>query len=363
MKATARAIIAGATALTAIIPAASAQQAAPALADARPVGEMIAAAPRAMLRNGALSAEIALPDAAHGFYRGTRFDWSGMIIAVTLGKARFHGPWFDAVAPGVRDYVHDGARIVAGPQTGATGPAEEFQGTNTGPGPTPGYAEAAPGDTFVKIGVGRLQRTDARPYDRFSSYPIVDSGQWQVRRGADRITFVQTLPLAADGYGYRYEKSLRLLPDGSIVIAHRLANTGQKPISTQVYSHNFIRFGDHRVDPAITVTSPLLRGLATKDPALARVEGERLIFARPIAGEESVALSAPTSDHRAAHAAPVFTVARAGDGAIAAFTASPIARVVFWNIDRVNAVEPFVPIEVAPGGAQEWSWRYRYSAR
>jgi len=339
MKATARAIIAGATALTAIIPAASAQQAAPALADARPVGEMIAAAPRAMLRNGALSAEIALPDAAHGFYRGTRFDWSGMIIAVTLGKARFHGPWFDAVAPGVRDYVHDGARIVAGPQTGATGPAEEFQGTNTGPGPTPGYTEAAPG------------------------YPIVDSGQWQVRRGADRITFVQTLPLAADGYGYRYEKSLRLLPDGSIVIAHRLANTGQKPISTQVYSHNFIRFGDHRVDPAITVTSPLLRGLATKDPALARVEGERLIFARPIAGEESVALSAPTSDHRAAHAAPVFTVARAGDGAIAAFTASPIARVVFWNIDRVNAVEPFVPIEVAPGGAQEWSWRYRYSAR
>ncbi|MBC2665282.1 hypothetical protein H7F51_07105 [Novosphingobium flavum] len=341
-----------------IAPAAAADDPA-AAAGAEPVAALIARAPRATIERGGVRIELALPDPGLGFYRGTRFDWSGMILSLRLGQRAFHGPWFDAVAPGVRDYVDDGQRIVTGPQTNGTGPAEEFVGA--APVFTPGYGEAEPGGTFIKIGVGRLLRADDRPYNRFNSYAVVDNGAWQVTRGAGKITFVHYLPLAADGYAYRYEKTVAILPGGEVLVDHRLSNTGRKPIVSQVYSHNFMRFGDYRVDPATTVTSPLLRGQTPKDPALAKVEGESLTFHRALGRGESV--SFPTPGSAPINTAPVFTVRQSGGGSISGYSDSPIARALFWSIRTVTAVEPYVAIDVAPGAEQHWAWRYRYSAR
>lgn len=326
---------------------------------ARPVAALLADAPHAVLKKGRLRAELLLPDPQHGFYRGTRFDWSGMILDVRLGAARFYGPWFDAVAPGVRDYVDQGSRLVTGPNTNATGPAEEFQGDNANP--TPGYNEAAPGGTFIKIGVGRLRRLDDRAYNRFNNYAIVDGGQWQIDRRADSIRFIHTLVPAADGYGYRYEKTVTLERDGALIIRHMLRNTGSKPIETQVYSHNFMRLGDHAVDQDILVRSPLLRGQTPKDPTLAGVEGDQLHFAHALQKGESVAFPAPTS--LAVSDRPVFELRHADGMAIAAYSDMPIARALFWNIRKANAVEPYVALKIAPGSQQDWSWRYSFTAR
>jgi hypothetical protein len=38
--------------------------------------------PQAEITNGELRAKVYLPDACRGFYRGTRFDWSGIVSSL-----------------------------------------------------------------------------------------------------------------------------------------------------------------------------------------------------------------------------------------------------------------------------------------
>jgi hypothetical protein len=106
--------------------------------------------PKAELSNGTLRVKPYPPDAANGFYRATRFDWSGMIESVEYGGHKFYGRWFQGTDPAVRDFEYRGADIIAGPNTAATGPAEEFNTNNKGLG----FDEAKPGGTFLKIGSG-----------------------------------------------------------------------------------------------------------------------------------------------------------------------------------------------------------------
>jgi hypothetical protein len=117
--------------------------------------------PEAELSNGQLRLKVYLPDAKAGFYRATRFDWSGMIGSLLYKGHEFYGPWFQRVDPSVRDFSYEGADIVASPCTAAVGPAEEFVTDANQP---LGYQEAKPGGTFVKIGVGVLKKADDSAY-------------------------------------------------------------------------------------------------------------------------------------------------------------------------------------------------------
>ncbi len=66
--------------------------------------------------NGLITARILLPDAQKGFYRGTRFDWSGGAHSLAYRGQEFYGPWFDKTSASVRDFAYDGEHIIAGPQ-------------------------------------------------------------------------------------------------------------------------------------------------------------------------------------------------------------------------------------------------------
>ena len=43
--------------------------------------------PKIQLENGEIQVSIYLPDPVRGYYRGTRFDWSGIIEHVDTGPA------------------------------------------------------------------------------------------------------------------------------------------------------------------------------------------------------------------------------------------------------------------------------------
>ncbi len=43
------------------------------------IGVSAGSAPEAEIANGPIRVRLYLPDATTGFYRGTRFDWSGVI--------------------------------------------------------------------------------------------------------------------------------------------------------------------------------------------------------------------------------------------------------------------------------------------
>lgn len=112
-------------------------------------------APSIRISNGLLDARVYRINSASGFYRGTRFDQSGVIGSLTLGQQNFYGPWFDRVSDEVMDFTFTPEGIVAGPDSAVSGPVDEFAPI--------GFEGTAPGETFLKIGVGLLRKPDAGP--------------------------------------------------------------------------------------------------------------------------------------------------------------------------------------------------------
>jgi len=107
--------------------------------------------PQAEISNGQIAAKMYLPDAKDGYYRSTRFDWSGAIYSLQYKGHEFYGTWYDRIDPKVINWVHQRQEIVSGPCSALCGPVNEFQ--------TPlGWNEAKPGETFIKIGVGVLRK-------------------------------------------------------------------------------------------------------------------------------------------------------------------------------------------------------------
>ena len=172
------------------------------------VSTYAAEAPSVQISNGVVRASVYLPDANRGYYRGGRFDWSGVISRLEYAGHNYFGVWFSHYEPTLHDAI--------------TGPVEEFRSDDG----ALGFAEAKQGDLFVKIGVGILQKPDSKPYDFARNYRIVSTGVWVVRPEADRIEFTQELK-GINGYSYVYTKRLRLVKGKpQLILEHSLKNTG-----------------------------------------------------------------------------------------------------------------------------------------
>jgi hypothetical protein len=57
--------------------------------------------PQAEISNGQITAKIYLPDAKNGYYRSTRFDWSGAVYSLQYKGHDFYGTWYDRIDPKV----------------------------------------------------------------------------------------------------------------------------------------------------------------------------------------------------------------------------------------------------------------------
>src|SRR5690606_30094879 len=68
--------------------------------------------PAASIANEHLKVQLYLPDASNGFYKSTRFDWSGVISRLEFAGHTIYGPWFTKHEPGVRDFVYREGDIV-----------------------------------------------------------------------------------------------------------------------------------------------------------------------------------------------------------------------------------------------------------
>src|SRR5579862_628617 len=144
-----------------------------------PVGCAAADYPEARISNGVLQVKLLLPDAHQGYYRGTRFDWSGAISSLQFQGHEYFGKWFDAYDPRIHDAI--------------MGPVEEFLTNGVGLG----YEEAKPGESFVKIGVGAVRKPEEPAFRQFGTYEITDNGKWTIRKGANSVEFTQKLPTRA----------------------------------------------------------------------------------------------------------------------------------------------------------------------
>lgn len=82
--------------------------------------------PEVEIASDCLRATVCLPSARDGFYRGTRFDWSGVLSSLNYRGHQYYGPWYTRLVPEVYDFTCDEADILVGAQSAMTGPAEEF---------------------------------------------------------------------------------------------------------------------------------------------------------------------------------------------------------------------------------------------
>lgn len=297
--------------------------------------------PTAEISNGVVTAKIYLPDAARGYYRGTRFDWSGQIFSLkTLGHEYF-GVWNPApYDPKLHDAI--------------TGPVEEFRSGDA----ALGYHEAAPGGTFVRIGVGALRKPagDAK-YENFRTYDIADGGEWKVKRGRDWIAFTHTLK-DASGYAYRYTKTLRLVKGKSVMrIEHTLENTGRKPIATQQYNHNFFVMDGQPTGPASHVKFgfPLNGAGPLRNPEYAEVNGSEITYKKELPPGQSFSgrfAGGPNYDIEMSNKQAGMGVRITGD--------RPIASIMYWSIRSTFCPEAYIDLAVEPGKKTDWTYTYEF---
>ena len=328
---------------------AMAQPVQPPPARSYPVSDALKTAPVVTISNGQLAMTVALPDRARGFFRGTRFDQAGVVTSLKMGGTEFYGPWFERTAPEVLDYTYTADGLVAGPDSAASGPVEEFGQI--------GFEETKPGSLFLKIGVGLLRKPDDKPYDKYRHYEIADWGRRDVRSTQSSVTLTQAM--TAGPHPYVYEKTLRLVPGKpQMVIDHVLRNTGTTPISTNVYDHNFLRLVPG--NGGISVTFPFAITTATPPPAgLIKLDGRTLTYLRPMADKER--LSFTLTGYGATAADYDIAIADTATGAGLRMQGDqPITRINIFSIDRVQAVEPTIAIAVPPGAQMRWSYTYTY---
>ena len=325
--------------------AAAAQPVQPVPTASAPVSELLDASPSLTVGNGQVVAHIA-PPGPNAFYRGTRFDQAGVVTSLKLNGREFYGPWFDRTAPQVLDYAYDAnGAIVA-----VSGPVEEFAPLDFAPSP----------GLFVKIGVGTLRQPDTQPYDHYRHYEVVDAGKWTITPSQSGVTFTQTLKSGKTAYAY--EKILRLVPaKPQLIIEHRLKNTGSNPINTTVYDHNFLRLTPGNAATTVDFPFPLTVATNPPPPDLIRAEGKTLTYLRPMKFKERISFLVTGFGNTAADY-DITIRDTVGGGGVTIKGDQPITRLNIFSIDKVQSVEPYIAIDLPPGGEKRWSYVYDFSA-
>jgi hypothetical protein len=297
----------------------------------------MAQGPEATIDNGLIQAKIPLPDSEKGYYRGTRFDWSGQISSLKVNGHEYFGNWFEGrYDPKNHDTI--------------MGPVEEFS-TDGGLG----YADNR--DTFVRIGVGSLKRIKDEPrYQRFKTYEIVDHGKWTVKPGKDQVTFVHELK-DPSGIAYRYEKVVRLAKGKpELIIEHSLKNTGSQPIRTDHYNHNFFVIDGQPTGPDSSIRFPFeLKATRGFQGDLAEVRGGDVVYKQELAKGQSVYgefEGSQTYDVRIENKKAGAGVRITGD--------KPMAKIVYWSIRTTTCPEPYIEVVAEPGKTFKWAYKYEF---
>jgi hypothetical protein len=292
--------------------------------------------PQAEITNGIIKAKLYLPDQNKGYYQGTRFDWSANIPSLVFSGHEYFGQWFPEYSPVIHDAI--------------MGPVEDFTPVE--------YQETKAGGSFLKIGVGMLSKPDDKPYTFTRLYPISNPGKWIVKKEPDNVLF--THELKDKEYSYLYEKSVRLIKNKpEMVLSHTLKNTGDRPIETSVYDHNFFVIDNQPVGPDIKIIFPFdISGEGQGAGVLAELAGNRINFLKQVKNGENVYFGALKGYGTTEKDYDIRIENHKTRAGVRITCDQPLLKLVFWSCATTACPEPYIKIKVAPG--EEFSWKIRY---
>lgn len=294
--------------------------------------------PQVQISNGLINATLYLPDEKNGYYRGSRFDWSGVMPELQYNGHSYFGQWFEKYDP----YIHDAIM----------GPVNDFYPL--------GYSEAKPGDSFVKIGIGVLTKLEDKPYSIMAPYKLINSGKWKVSKKSDQVKFTHILK--DPNYSYEYTKTVRLEKDKPVlVLNYTITNRGQKTIETNAYDHNFFVIDKQITGPDISIEFPFkLIGQFRRGGDMAEFKDNKIQFTKELTLGQTVhggnvkGFSDRVSDYD-------IKIENKKTGAGVRITCDkPLFDLVFWSSYKVVSPEPYTMITIKPSEQFSWTITYQF---
>ena len=296
--------------------------------------------PSAEITNGLIRARLYLPDRDAGFYRGSRFDWAGVMPELEYQGHTYFGKWYAEVHdPAFHDHI--------------AGPVEEF---------TPlAYDDAKPGEPFLKIGVGVLVKADEEQYRFAKPFKNINSGTWKVKKKKDQVEFLQTLE--HQGYSYQYRKTVHLVMDKpEMVLSHSLKNDGTKTITTSVYNHNFFVMDDQTIGPDFDVAFPFtLIGETPSTGPLGRLQDNKILFEKELGSADHLFFRSLTGFSSNASDYDIKIENHKTGAAVRITCDQPLSKIVFWSAHKTLCPEPYIKLEVKPGETVSWKIVYQFN--
>ncbi len=294
--------------------------------------------PQAEITNGIINAKFYLPDAKKGYYRGTRFDWSGNMPVLEYKGHSYFGQWFAKYSPEIHDVI--------------MGPVEEFVALD--------YPETKPGENFIKIGVGVLTKPDDKPYTFSRLYPVVNAGTWSVKKQSDQVLFIHDLNDKI--YSYHYEKTVSLTKDKpELVLHHTLKNTGTKTIETSAYDHNFFVIDNQPIGPDFIIKFPFnITGTGQGIGELAEIKDNSIQFLRTVKDGETVFCGEMKGFGPDPKDYDIRIENRKTGAGVRIRCDRPFQKLNYWNCATTLCPEPYIKIKAEPGEVTEWTIRYEF---
>ncbi len=307
--------------------------------------ERLADPPGIRFDNGRVEIIVALPDPQRGFYRGQRFDWSGIVTFAACDGQTFIGRWErdDAGQP-VRRW--------------SLGTSEEFKTLQ----PRGDWYKTRGGSLPIEgghigIGIGRMQRRTEAGEGRLRSWTeLVEPFPWHVEPDERGVTFRQVVEHES-GWGYAYEKRVQLAANRpAFAIHHELTNTGRRRLTRLHYSHHWLQLGGSPIGGTHRVVFPFEVEAHRGDPQLGDVSGRAVRFTTRL--KDKAQYFAQLRGFTDATPQTI-TVENTTTGArMKISTAWPPALINLYASSEHVCPEPFFAIDLAPGEAARWVTTY-----
>ena len=295
--------------------------------------------PQAIISNGIIRVKIYLPDADSGYYRGTRFDWSGITPEIEYKGHSYCAQWFENYSPTLHHAV--------------MGPAEAFSPLN--------YENTKRGEHFVTIGVGALLKEENAPYSPYQYYQISNGGKWKISVSNYKVEFIHTLN--DPSCSYEYTKTLVLEKGKSkLVLKHRLKNTGEQVIEADVYDHNFFFIDQQKTGPQSAILFPFHLIEKKEGQGLGEmvsIRDKQIVFNRPFSDNETSytrleGFNENPKDYD-------IRIENHDTGAAVRITADqPMSKLIFWACATIFCPEPYIHLKINPGETFTWNITYQF---
>lgn len=296
--------------------------------------------PQVEISNGLVNAKLYLPDPDNGYYRATRFDWSGVIPHLEHDGHTYFGKWFKHYDPKVHESI--------------MGPVEAFAAI--------GYEEAQVGENFLKIGVGTLIKPAELEYSKFKTYDISNHGTWFISKKSNSVEFKHILN--TEKFSYEYVKHI-VLPTGEseLVINHEFTNTGNKTLETTVFNHNFFFIDNKKIGKGYNIKFPYkinTQGRVKGINEFAKIENSEIRFIKGLQEGEQVYIESIKGYDMDAMDYHIQIENKNTGAGVKIHGGSPLSKLIFWSAHKTVCPEPYINIKANPGETITWKIIYTF---